>query len=73
MNEEDKRSFLGTGWSFPPAFDEHKGGIRMVSEEADIRQSLFILLVVGFVVLTVIGVAFRGEGMALMWPWEVLS
>ncbi len=37
------------------------------------RQSLFILLVVGFVVLTVIGVAFRGEGMALMWPWEVLS
>ena len=43
MNEEDKRSFLGTGWSFPPAFDEHKGGIRMVSEEAEIRQSLFIL------------------------------
>ena len=37
------------------------------------RQSLFILLVVGFIVLTVIGVAFRGEGMALMWPWEVLS
>jgi hypothetical protein len=36
------------------------------------RQALFVLLVVGFVVLTVIGVAFRGESMALMWPWEVL-
>jgi quinol-cytochrome oxidoreductase complex cytochrome b subunit len=35
------------------------------------RQSLFTLLIVGFVVLTVIGVAFRGEGMALVWPWEV--
>jgi len=36
------------------------------------RQSVFTLLVVSFVVLTVIGVAFRGEGMALMWPWEVM-
>jgi quinol-cytochrome oxidoreductase complex cytochrome b subunit len=36
------------------------------------RQSVFTLLVVSFVVLTVIGIAFRGEGMALMWPWEVL-
>lgn len=37
------------------------------------RLSVFTLLVVAFVVLTVIGVAFRGEGMALMWPWEVLA
>ncbi|MBK8020615.1 MAG: cytochrome b N-terminal domain-containing protein [Chloroflexi bacterium] len=36
------------------------------------RQSVFVLLVVSFVVLTVIGVAFRGAGMALMLPWEVL-
>ncbi len=36
------------------------------------RQSVFVLLVVSFVVLTVIGIAFRGEGMALMLPWEVL-
>ena len=35
------------------------------------RQSLFTLLIVGFVVLTVIGVFFRGKGMALVWPWEV--
>lgn len=37
------------------------------------RQSVFVLLVTAFVVLTVIGIAFRGEGMALMWPWEVLG
>lgn len=36
------------------------------------RQSLFVVLVVSFVVLTVIGIAFRGEGMMLMLPWEVL-
>jgi hypothetical protein len=36
------------------------------------RLSVFVLLVTGFVVLTVIGVAFRGEGMALMLPWEAL-
>lgn len=34
------------------------------------RQSVFTLLLVGFIVLTVIGIWFRGEGMALMWPWE---
>jgi len=36
------------------------------------RQSVFTLLIVSFVVLTVIGIVFRGEGMALMWPWEVM-
>ena len=36
------------------------------------RQGLFVLLVTGFLVLTVIGVAMRGEGMQLMLPWEVL-
>ena len=33
-------------------------------------QAIFVLLVVGFVVLTVTGVWFRGAGMALMWPWQ---
>lgn len=32
-------------------------------------QAVFTLLVVGFVVLTVTGVFFRGEGMRLAWPW----
>lgn len=44
---------------------------RATHDEA--RQAVFIVLVVSFVIFTVIGVAFRGEGMALMWPWEVLK
>jgi quinol-cytochrome oxidoreductase complex cytochrome b subunit len=42
------------------------------ASQDETRQALFVLLAVGFVILTVIGVAFRGEGMALMAPWEVL-
>ncbi|HXB09585.1 MAG TPA: GPW/gp25 family protein [Puia sp.] len=37
-------SFLGTGWSFPPAFDAALGSCRMVTNEVDIEQSLNILL-----------------------------
>jgi uncharacterized protein len=36
------QSFIGSGWSFPPEFS--KRGVRMVSAEEDIRQSLHILL-----------------------------
>jgi hypothetical protein len=34
-------------------------------------QALFVLFVVGFAVLTVTGVWFRGAGMALVWPWQM--
>lgn len=37
-------SFLGTGWSFPPTFDTATDAVEMVSEEADIQESLQILL-----------------------------
>ncbi len=37
-------SFLGTGWAFPPAFDNESGTVNMVSNEQDIRESLNILL-----------------------------
>jgi quinol-cytochrome oxidoreductase complex cytochrome b subunit len=33
-------------------------------------QALFVLLAVGFMILTVTGVWFRGAGMALVWPWQ---
>jgi phage baseplate assembly protein W len=48
--DEDKiyKSFLGTGWSFPPSFSNTKKGVIMVSDEADIRQSLEILLSTSF-------------------------
>jgi uncharacterized protein len=38
------RSFLGTGWDFPPTFERGPDGVRMVSDEDDIRSSLHILL-----------------------------
>lgn len=43
MNKLQK-SFLGTGWSFPPTFDRKTGSVEMVSNEDDIKQSLNILL-----------------------------
>ncbi len=39
------KSFLGTGWSFPPTFHGHHWiGVEMVEKEHDIRESLEILL-----------------------------
>jgi uncharacterized protein len=38
-----QRSFLGTGWSFPPEFAVGAGGVLMVEDEEDIRASLHIL------------------------------
>ena len=34
-------------------------------------QSVFVLLMVAFIILTVTGVWFRGKEMALIWPWGV--
>ncbi|QMU64748.1 MAG: hypothetical protein GKR88_10915 [Flavobacteriaceae bacterium] len=41
MNES--KTFLGTGWSFPPTFQKETGQVQMVSAEEDVRQSLQIL------------------------------
>ncbi|HMQ46525.1 MAG TPA: GPW/gp25 family protein [Saprospiraceae bacterium] len=39
-----QNSFLGTGWGFPVTFSKKLGcTVRMVTEEADIRESLSIL------------------------------
>ncbi|MBW2616324.1 MAG: hypothetical protein JRD02_09140 [Deltaproteobacteria bacterium] len=32
-------------------------------------QAVLILLLVSFIILTITGVWFRGQGMALMWAW----
>ncbi|MBK9337423.1 MAG: GPW/gp25 family protein [Lewinellaceae bacterium] len=42
--EQTGLEFLGTGLSFPPAFDKAIRDIRMVSADADIRESLEIIL-----------------------------
>lgn len=44
MDTDKDRSFLGTGWAFPPVFHPGVSPIAMVSEEEDIRQSLCIIL-----------------------------
>ncbi|MHA7059795.1 GPW/gp25 family protein [Aquimarina sp. M1] len=44
---DTKRSFLGTGWGFPPEFKKEGNGsgkVIMLSDEVDIKSSLEILL-----------------------------
>lgn len=41
---ENNKSFLGTGWKFPPEFDIELASVEMVSNEEDINESLNILL-----------------------------
>jgi phage baseplate assembly protein W len=38
-----EKSFLGTGWSFPPTFSRATHGVVMVSDDQDIHESLWIL------------------------------
>lgn len=38
------KSFLGTGWSFPPTFDRKTCSVLLTSNEEDIEKSLEILL-----------------------------
>ncbi len=40
----EKKSFLGTGWSFPPTFNHKRKTVEMVTEDDDIQQSLFLLI-----------------------------
>ncbi|MBN8668816.1 MAG: GPW/gp25 family protein [Chitinophagales bacterium] len=40
----DKSQFIGTGWAFPPAFDQATGGTVMSTGYEDIGGSLHILL-----------------------------
>jgi phage baseplate assembly protein W len=44
MADQINKSFLGTGWSFPPSFNHHNSTFELVSEEDDIRQSLMLLI-----------------------------
>ena len=38
------RSFLGTGWNFPPTFSREGYGVEMLSGEEDVKSSLRIIL-----------------------------
>lgn len=41
---EHKKTFLGIGWQFPPKFDRQTRSVTLVSEDQDVKESLFILL-----------------------------
>jgi phage baseplate assembly protein W len=45
--ENSNRSFLGTGWSFPPTFSLNPAKVVMLSNEADVHSSLEVLLLTG--------------------------
>jgi quinol-cytochrome oxidoreductase complex cytochrome b subunit len=40
---------------------------------SEVVQAVFILFLTVLVILTLTGVWFRGPGMALVWPWEVVG
>jgi hypothetical protein len=41
---------------------------KYAASESESVQSVFVLMVTAFVILTITGIWFRGEGMALVWP-----
>lgn len=41
---DNNKSFLGTGWSFPPEFNKAQKTVVMTSDALDIKKSLEILL-----------------------------
>jgi quinol-cytochrome oxidoreductase complex cytochrome b subunit len=50
-------------------------GLRLVrsrfgATRLEAAQALFVFLAAGFVVLTAVGIWFRGPGMQLVWPWQ---
>ena len=40
----ENKSFLGSGWSFPPRFMESTDGLEMSHDESDIAESIMVLL-----------------------------
>jgi quinol-cytochrome oxidoreductase complex cytochrome b subunit len=43
--------------------------LRFALTKNETLQAAVVLCAVGFVVLTIVGIWFRGPGMALVWPW----
>jgi phage baseplate assembly protein W len=44
MKKDKIKSFLGTGWGFPPTFDRKTKGVNLLTDVEDINSSLDILL-----------------------------
>jgi quinol-cytochrome oxidoreductase complex cytochrome b subunit len=46
---------------------------RYLPTNNELIQSVFVLFVVALIILTITGIWFRGQEMALMWPWEIIN
>jgi quinol-cytochrome oxidoreductase complex cytochrome b subunit len=46
---------------------------RYLATNNELIQSVFVLFVVALIILTITGIWFRGQEMALMWPWEIIN
>lgn len=55
---------------FGPALFYAVARKRLAATRNEAVQALFVMLVAAFLVLTATGIWFRGEGMALVWPWQ---
>jgi quinol-cytochrome oxidoreductase complex cytochrome b subunit len=44
---------------------------RYLLNKSEYIQSLLIILVISYTVLSLTGIFFRGAGMKLMWPWQI--
>ncbi|MBT3337457.1 MAG: DUF4405 domain-containing protein [Anaerolineae bacterium] len=68
-------SFISNGW-IPLAgvllllIGYYEALKALKASNCEARQSLFTLLLASFITLTVIGIFFRGEGMAFILPWS---
>ncbi len=43
-NPDRDRSYLGTGWAFPPTFTRGGGEVHMRSGEDDVHEAIYVLL-----------------------------
>lgn len=44
---------------------------RFSLSRSEIIQSVIVMLITSYAILTLTGIFFRGEGMNLMWPWQI--
>jgi hypothetical protein len=44
---------------------------RLTLNRSELIQSVIVLMITSYTILTLAGIFFRGEGMNLVWPWQV--
>jgi hypothetical protein len=57
---------IGTIWLFMKYLKQ-----KFLLNRSEYIQTLLIILVISYTVLSVTGIFFRGAGMKLMWPWMI--